>query len=52
MTDLTTLYCHIDDFWKIFRNEWAQHLIDAGQTKRGPEPELSTSEMMTIVILF
>lgn len=52
MTDLTTLYCHVDDFWKIFRNEWEQHLIASGKLKRGPEPELSISEMMTIVILF
>lgn len=52
MTDLTTLYCSIDDFWKEFRKEWEQHLIGSGKPKRGPEPELSISEMMTIVILF
>jgi len=52
MNDLTTLYCHVDDFWKIFRNEWERHLIDSRQTKRGRDPELSISEMMTIVILF
>jgi len=52
MTDLTTLYSQVDDFWKIFRGEWERHLIDSGKAKRGPEPELSISEMMTIVILF
>jgi hypothetical protein len=52
MGDLTTLYCNVDDFWKQFRNEWAKHLIEAEKRKRGPEPELSASEMMTIVILF
>ena len=52
MLDVTMLYCRVDDFWKIFRNEWEQHLIDSGKAKRGPEPELSVSEMMTIVILF
>jgi hypothetical protein len=52
MTDLTALYCHVDDFWKIFRCEWEQHLIDSKKAKRGPEPELSISEMMTVVILF
>lgn len=52
MEDLTTLYCNVDDFWKEFRNEWEKHLIDSGKKKRGPEPELSISEMMTIVILF
>lgn len=52
MTDLTILYCSIDDFWKEFREKWGEHLIDSGKSKRGPEPELSASEMMTIVILF
>jgi len=52
MTDLTTLYCQVDDFWKSFQNECEQHLIDSGKGQRGPEPELSISEMMTIVILF
>ncbi|MDP3682986.1 MAG: IS982 family transposase [Ignavibacteria bacterium] len=50
--DLTQLYCSVDDFWKSFKQEWDKHLIDSGKTKRGPEPKLSTSEMMTIVILF
>lgn len=50
--DLIALYCSIDDFWKSFRQEWDKHLIDNGKEKRGPEPELSVSEMMTIVILF
>lgn len=50
--DLTTLYCFVDDFWKKFRTEWEKYLIDKEKSHRGPEPELSTSEMMTIVILF
>jgi hypothetical protein len=50
--DLTALYCSVDDFWKSFKQEWDKHLIDSGKTKRGPEPRLSISEMMTIVILF
>ena len=52
MSDITTLYCSVDDFWKKFRCEWEKHLIDSGRAKRGPEPELSIPEMMTIVILF
>ena len=50
--DLIRLYCSIDDFWKSFKKEWDRHLIDNAKTKRGPEPELSIPEMMTIVILF
>lgn len=52
MHDLTTLFCSVDDFWKTFKKEWEEHLIGSGKSKRGPEPELSISEMMTIVILF
>lgn len=50
MCDLVELFCSIDDFWKSFNAEWERCLI--GKPKRGPEPELSVSEMMTIVILF
>ena len=50
--DLTALYCCVDDFWKEFRCEWEKHLIDSGKSNRGPDPELSPSEMMTITILF
>lgn len=49
---LIELYCTIDDFWKSFKQEWDKHLIDSGKSKRGPDPELTISEMMTIVILF
>ena len=50
--DLTTLYCNVDDFWKSFKQEWDKHLISNGKAKKGANPKLSTSEMMTIVILF
>jgi len=50
--NLIKLYCDIDDFWKEFSSEWNKHLIDIGKSKRGPEPELTVSEMMSIVILF
>jgi transposase len=50
--DLVTLFCSIDDFWKLFKEEWNKHLIESGKSKRGPEPQLSISEMMTIVVLF
>lgn len=52
MEDLTTLYCAVDDFWKFFKEEWAKYLIASDKPKHGPDPELSISEMMTIVILF
>lgn len=49
---LIELYCNIDDFWKSFKQEWEEHLVSSGKSKRGREPELIISEMMTIVILF
>jgi len=52
MDDLVALYCSVDDFWKSFKQEWETHLIESGSPKRGPEPELSIPEMMTIIILF
>lgn len=52
MHDLTILFCSVDDFWETFKKEWEEHLIGSGKSKRGPEPELTMSEMMTIVILF
>lgn len=52
MEGLVELYCSVDDFWKSFSSDWQAHLIESKKPKRGPEPELSISEMMTIVILF
>jgi hypothetical protein len=49
---LLELFCSIDDFWKTFKLKWENHLIGIGKSKRGPEPRLSISEMMTIIILF
>ncbi len=49
---LLELFCSIDDFWKTFNLEWENHLIGTGKSKRGPDPQLSISEMLTIIILF
>lgn len=51
MSGLVELYCSVDDFWRFFKSEWDKHLIDR-TWPHGPDPELSTPEMMTIVILF
>lgn len=52
MNDLTQLYFAVDEFWKFFKQEWEKHLVESNKPRRGPEPELSIPEMMTIVILF
>ncbi len=41
--DLIELYCSVDDFWKSFKNEWDRHLIDAGGSKSGPDPQVINS---------
>lgn len=50
--NLVKLYCSIDDFWKIFKKDWDEHLIANNRPKRGPEAEMSIPEMLTIVVLF
>ncbi len=52
MNDLTTLFCSVDDFWKHFETEWKKGLIGNSKPITGPKPELTISEMMTIMILF
>ena len=52
MTDITTLFCSIDDFWMEFEPEWKKMLLAQGkQTPKRP-PSLVESEVMTIVVLF
>lgn len=52
MTDITKLFCSIDDFWMKFESEWKKMLLS--EKKRAPrrKPSLCESEVMTIVILF
>jgi transposase len=52
MQSLLELYCDVDDFWQRFRSQWYRHLLAAGEIKRVRAPELSESEVMTIVIDF
>jgi len=49
---LTILFCKIDDFCKIFEPAWFQTLLESKLKKRNRSPELSLSEIMTIIIGF
>lgn len=49
---LLELFCHVDDFCQWFEPQWHQTLLAEGAIKRLRHTELSTSEMMTIVIHF
>ena len=46
------LFCAVDDFCKVFIPLWNMTLIQHGIIKRVREPQLSISEMMTIIIHF
>ena len=51
MTSLVELFCDVDDFWTVYQS----HLMakQLGETrKRGPAPNLSPSEVMTIIVFF
>ena len=49
---LLDLFCHVDDFWQVFRPFWHQFLLTRGHAKRMRQASLSESEIMTIMILF
>lgn len=50
---LITNFCELDDFYKEFNKHARNYLLEGpAKGKRGPACALSTSEMMTILILF
>jgi hypothetical protein len=51
-TDLTALFCDIDDFCKQFLPAWHQKLLSSGEHKRCRRGGLSASELMTIIVHF
>lgn len=50
--DFTRLFVDVDDCWKAFEKMYAKHLIEDGIRKRNRQSNLSTSEIMTILIAF
>jgi|HubBroStandDraft_3_1064219.scaffolds.fasta_scaffold111857_2 hypothetical protein len=53
--DITNLFCFVDDFVQGMSQEWKAYLLEqAGQPIRKPTriPELTESEMMTIILMF
>jgi hypothetical protein len=51
-TDVTALFCSVDDFCQNFEPQWNQTLLGDGHRKRLRQSSLSLSEIMTIIILF
>lgn len=51
-TQLTRIFCEIDDFCKEFHHYTVNKFLPTTKSKRGPRGLLSESEIMTILILF
>ena len=51
-TDVTNLFCDIDDFCQVFQPEMNQNLILTGLRVRLRSTTLALSEIMTILVLF
>ncbi len=51
-TDITTLFCNVDDFRLGFESEYNKRLLEDGTRKRIRGSRLNLSEVMTITIWF
>ena len=52
MSDLTTLFCSIDDFCQKLKTQRKKKLVIGSSSSRGPKSSISISEIITILILF
>lgn len=52
MKNLVELYCDVDDFCKVFIPLWQKQLLEDGTNKRQRKGQMTTSEIMTIVVGF
>lgn len=49
---LLELFYHVDDFCRQFEPQWQHQLLHTGAIKRVKATQVSTSEIMTILIHF
>lgn len=52
MSDITELYCAMDEFCKEFEPEMHKRMLDKGIRKRRKATGLSLAELMTVLVLF
>jgi hypothetical protein len=48
---LVETFCEVDDFCKTFVPYWEAYLLGSSNAPRGPEPGLSVSEIITILLV-
>jgi hypothetical protein len=48
---LVETFCAVDDFCKAFLPQWEAYLISDGTSPRGPDPGLSVSEIITLLLV-
>ena len=48
---LTEVFCEVDDFCQAFEAQWQAYLIGIGAAPRGPQPGLSVSEIITLLLV-
>ena len=48
---LVEVFCEVDDFCQAFAPQWEAYLIGNGSRPRGPEPGLSVSEIITLLLV-
>ena len=52
MVNLDSIFVCVDDFCQVFLPAWEASLIDDGTKQRNKRSKLSTSEVITIIIVF
>jgi len=52
MKKLVEWYCDVDDFCKVFIPEWKKQLLEDSTQKHQRDGQMTTHEIMTIVIGF
>jgi Transposase DDE domain len=48
---LTEVFCEVDDFCQAFEEQWKAYLIGSVAAPRGPQPGLSVSEIITLLLV-
>ncbi|RXG21709.1 hypothetical protein DSL99_4033, partial [Leeuwenhoekiella marinoflava] len=51
-TKITEIFCSIDDFCKVFEPALKQRTLTRGENKRNRTFKMSTSEILTITVVF